>query len=310
MSEQEILRWLAIAEQQMGQGQLEGAIESLRRVLSLDPDLADAHALLALCLAEKKRLHAAQHESGLALALEPESSLALYASGVILTLQRKFKEAEERLRRLLEQEPTHVGGFRALADLYGLTGRREEQRELLEKALEIDPESPDTLVDLGEWSLAQGDADGAEKRAREALEILPEHHRALVLMGNVLLFRGRIDEARDHAIWALRNDPASRGALHLMASVKARRSFWLGLWWRYSAWMGALGDGRAILVLLAAYVLYSVGVITAETNDQQRLAEYLSFFWLAIVAYTWVGPMLFRRSLEKELATVQLDDEF
>ena len=129
-------------------------------------------------------------------------------------------------------------------------------------------------------------------------------------MGRILLHHGKVEEAREHAIWALRSDPSSRGALHLMAAVKARSSFWLGLWWRYSTWMGALGDGRAILVLLAAYVLYRFGVITAQHVGRQNLAEYLSLLWLGIVAYTWFGPMLFRRSLEKELKTVQLREDF
>ncbi len=100
------------------------------------------------------------------------------------------------------------------------------------------------------------------------------------------------------------------GALHLMAAIKARRSFWLGLWWRYSAWMGTLGDGRAILVLLGAFVLYRVGAITAKGFGHENLASYVELLWFCLVAYTWIGPTLFRQSLEKELKTIELKPQF
>ncbi|MEM7352079.1 MAG: tetratricopeptide repeat protein [Acidobacteriota bacterium] len=310
MREPEVERWLFTAQQQMQQGQLEGAVDSLRQVLSADPDDSDAHALLAMCLLDLRRLHAAEHESGMALALEPQSSLALYASGLVLAARRKFLPAEERFRQLLEQDPHNSAYYRSLAGIYQLTGRRAEALPLLEKALEIDPNDPDNLVDLGEAHLATGAVAVAEQRAQEALELLPEHHGALILMGRVLLHKDRLDEAREHAVWALRNDPTSRDALALMAQIKARSSLVLGLWWRYATWMGSLGDGRSILVLLAAYVLYRVGVITAEVMTHEGLANFITLLWLSIVAYTWFGPALFNQALRKELQTVTLGKDF
>ncbi|MCP3957786.1 MAG: hypothetical protein GY719_08030, partial [bacterium] len=44
--------------------------------------------------------------------------------------------------------------------------------------------------------------------------------------------------------------------------------------------------------------------------DYKELAQYISFLWLALVAYTWIGPAIFRQSLHKELATVELDKSF
>ena len=93
MREPDAERWLILAQQQMDQGQLEGAVDSLRQVLSIDPDDSDPHALLAICLLDLRRLHAAEHESGMALALEPLSGLALYASALVLMARRKFPAA-------------------------------------------------------------------------------------------------------------------------------------------------------------------------------------------------------------------------
>lgn len=310
MSERDVERWLALAESQIRRGQLTGAIDTLRRVLSVDPDHAEAHAYLALCLLDQRRLHAAVHEAGLALALDPENTTALYASGLVQSSRRHFGLAEEQFRQLLEREPGNPAYYRSLADVYGLTGRRQEMLPLLQKALELAPDDPENLADLGDWHLRRGELAEAERRAREALTLEPEHHGGLILMGYVQLRRGRVDEAREHAVWALRNQPTSRQALYLLAAIKARSNWFLGLWWRYSAWMGTLGDGRAIVVLLAAFVLYRVGLVTAEGYGQVELANYVQFLWLALVAYTWIGPGLFHQSLKKELAAVRLDKDF
>ena len=44
-----------------------GAIDLLKQALSEDPDCAEAHALLSLCLLRVKRLHGARAEAGMAL---------------------------------------------------------------------------------------------------------------------------------------------------------------------------------------------------------------------------------------------------
>lgn len=302
-------RFLALARQQIAQGQTRGATESLRQALSQDPDHVEAHALLSLLLLEMRRLHAAGHEAELALGLDPQVPLALFASAQVLLARRRLDAAEERIEALLEAAPDWPAAHLALAHLYELTGRREQARPVLEKALALDPADPDVLADLGEWHLDGGDLESAERRAREALEEAPEHAGALVLMGHVLLRRGRVEEAREHAVWALRAG-GGRRAMALLASVKARQSYALGLWYRWSTWMGTLGDGRAILVLLGAYVLYRLGVLAAEDAGQQDVAQWLQIVWLLVVAYTWVGPGWFQRTLQKEVGEVELAKEF
>jgi hypothetical protein len=92
--------------------------------------------------------------------------------------------------------------------------------------------------------------------------------------------------------------------------VKARTSWFLGLWWRWSTWMNVLGDSREIMVLLGLFLLYRVANQLAHDLDRPGLASALNFVWLAFVAYTWVGPGMFRRMLRRELRDVRLDDEY
>ena len=75
--------------QRMEQGDVRGAIEIWRQVLSQDPDHAPSHALLSLCLVDTKRLHAAELEAGLALAGDASHPLSHHAMGVTLMARRK-----------------------------------------------------------------------------------------------------------------------------------------------------------------------------------------------------------------------------
>jgi len=301
---------MARAAEEHDRGNVDNAVDLLRQILNVDPDLGDAHAMLSLCLLRLHRLHAAEVEAGLALSLDPSSVSSHHAMGAVMLARRKFKEAEEHYRMVLEAEPEEASSHVALSEVYALTGQKDKVLPLLEKALELDPENPTVLVAMGDYYLDKGELDSAERYAREALTHFAQRQDALVLMGYVLLQRGRTDEAREHAIWALRINPAARGPLRLMAAVKARSNPFLGIWWRWSVWMGSMGQSKAIVVLLGAYAAYRILTITLRGAIPDPYVNAIQFAWLGIVVYTWVGPGLFQRMLSKELSKVSLRKDF
>ena len=303
-------RRLDLAIQLMRLGQLDGALDQLRALLAEDPEDGRAHALLASVLLDQKRLTAAEHEARLALLIEPEGTLALHVSARVAIAKRDFDRAKVLLDQLSAQNPGDAEAKRWQARVAGLQGRREERGRLLEAALALDPEDADLLSDLADHHFECGRIDEAERWAVRALELEPGHADSLVSMGFILLRRGRVTEAREHAIWALQQDPSDERALALLVAVKARSNFFLGLWWRWSAFMGSLGDHRAVLVLLAAFVLYRVVTVTAAHYEYEDLARYIQFLWLGIVAYTWIGAGIFQSALRRELQTVVLRKDF
>lgn len=309
MIDDAIRRDLSTAMRLMEVGNADAAIDSLRRVLSEDPDQGDVHALLALCLVARGRLHAAHHEAKIALAVFPESALAHRAMARVLLARRRLREARTHVERLIDADPTDPDGFQLRADLHDLEGDGAAMVRDLAKVLELDPENVEARVDLGHHHLARGRLALAEIESHAALAIDPEDHRALLLRGWLALRRGDPAEARDHAVWVLRDDPSDRGALQLLAAIKARQSPLLGLWWRWNVWMGELGQGRAIVVLLVAFMVYRAATIFVGSDLQHpEAASAIHIAWLGVVAYTWIGPTLFLRRLRAELATLRLDD--
>ncbi len=94
MDRSEIDRWLYYVEGALSRGNLEQAINGLKRALSVDPNLPEAHALLSVCLLDQRRLAAAEMEGKLALSLEPNLPSAHRAMGYVMMARRQFKEAE------------------------------------------------------------------------------------------------------------------------------------------------------------------------------------------------------------------------
>jgi tetratricopeptide (TPR) repeat protein len=294
------------AQLELAHGNTRGAIQALRWALSIDPRWATAHALLALCLHDEKRLYAAEHEAKLALGLDPEAHIAHVAMAVVLIAKRKLDAAEEHLEIARRIDPESPDTYRQRARILQLRGRRDEAIAELERGLSLDPEDVHTHVALGELYLAAGDVARAGAVATEVLRADAENHDALVLRGGVLLRHGRVDDAREHAFWALRQRASSRSALALLVHVKARQSVWLGLWWRCNAWLGALSVSGRIFVLLGGFTAYRVLTIAATQHGWAAPARAIEAAWLCIVVYSWIGPAVFQRMLARELATVRL----
>lgn len=301
---------LQVAQQRFASGHIEGAIDSLRQLLGDDPMHAEAHALLALCLLSMRRAHAAEREADLALSADPHLELAHYAAARVAVARRCFKCAGKHLAQLLDSNPQEAAYHLAYAELCDLTRRQKEQFASLQRAVELAPDDPNCLAALAGYYRQRGDVQQAERFARETLQLQPNHHQAVVIMGHLLLRRGETEAAREHAIWVLREDANDVSALYLLSAVKAHTNPFLGLWWRYNSWMSELGPTRAIIVLLGMFVLYRVVVIATTQQGYAHTAEVIGWVWMGFVIYSFAGPQIFRRSLEKELAQVKLSKDF
>jgi Flp pilus assembly protein TadD len=304
------MKFRDLARAKIEHGDSAGAIELLKRVLGEAPEDAEAHALLALALVGQKRLSAAEHEARLALGAAPDLPGSHYALGAVRFAQRRFAEAEKEFHAAIELSPDEPAHRRVLAVLCAQQGRSAEERQLLDEALALEPDSPATLAALADHHLRHNQVALAEQRAREALQAEPEHGDALVAMGEVLLRRGEIEEARQHALWAVRHDGARESAIGLLTAIKARQNMFLGMWWRWNTWMNGLGQTGAMAVLLGMFVVYRVTALALGQFGMGGASNAVKLVWLGIVAYSWVGPGLFRKMIDKELMQVRFRPEF
>ena len=310
MIDHDVQRWIGHARRLSAAGQNQAAVEALRRALAVDPDCAEAHALLAFELIELRRIYAAEIEARAALLGDSDDPLGFAAMGAVKLAQRKLKEAEAHFLAALELAPDDPVTYRMLAAVERLRGRPESARSSLERARELDPDDPDTLVALGDLAMWRGDRREARELCDEALTMAPDNLDAHVLAGNLDLRDGDLEEASEHARFALGMDPTDPAALELLCSIKARRSVLLGLWWRLNVYLTTGSERRQIALLVVSFAVCQAAIAVLTALGAERAADLLDWAWLGFCAYTWTAPVQFQRLLDAELEQVALDDDF
>jgi hypothetical protein len=71
-------------------------------------------------------------------------------------------------------------------------------------------------------------------------------------------------------------------------AIKARESFLLGAWFRMNAALADFGP-KAMLILVAAYVVVRFLALALEDLGLPRLSGLVSYTWLGLCVYSWVG---------------------
>ncbi|HEU4694252.1 MAG TPA: TIR domain-containing protein, partial [Vicinamibacterales bacterium] len=209
-------------------------LEAAERALSLDPDLAEAHAVKAWHLLEQGQQEDAGREIAAALRLDPESWEVNKVAGKVLFIQGRLREAAacyEKAAALMDMD-YHAAGmvescYKGMGDGDGRSRAARVTLARVEKALESNPRDASAIAN-GAISLAIiGETERSREWAERALVLEPEnyilryniactfvqlgdHDRALDLVGDSLSHLGK-DHIRhtqaDPDIAVIRDNP-------------------------------------------------------------------------------------------------------
>lgn len=188
---------------------LDAAVEFYRYCLEERPKNPALYRELAMTLEFAGQTDEAIKGAAQAVDLEPGEWRNHYLLGQLLARAGKYKEAEEKLSRMLqdfdntEEVGRNVRYF--LSNVYTQLDEMPKAERVLEEILEKDPNDESALNDLGYLWADQGkNLEQAEKMIRKALELYPTHRRPdqpeknaayLDSMGWVLYKLGRPEEA-------------------------------------------------------------------------------------------------------------------
>jgi TolB-like protein/DNA-binding SARP family transcriptional activator len=161
---------------------------AVERALELDPDLAEAHAVL----------------------------------GRLLTDELRLEEAERALLRALELNPGSAESHSIYSDLLRLLRRDSEAVRMARRAVELDPLSIDRRVRLTVSLVFTRDYDGALNEATRILELEPEHAEGHYFLGGALALKGQMEEAIAALQQSSELDPESPGRRLALAWAYAR----------------------------------------------------------------------------------------
>jgi TolB-like protein/Flp pilus assembly protein TadD/tRNA A-37 threonylcarbamoyl transferase component Bud32 len=147
-------------------------MESLRRALELNPNLATAHLRYAWCLCAFGQLNDAVREMKRAQELDPLSATNSTALGILLTFARQFNGALAYCSRAAELEPNNYLVRCNLAITYGLNGMFQQAIDQYRMAGELSPESKgDILASIATMVTSAGRKSEADSMMPEILEL-------------------------------------------------------------------------------------------------------------------------------------------
>jgi adenylate cyclase len=173
----------------------DGGLAAAERALELNADLAEAHAVKARILSEEKRNEEASHEIETALRLDPESHQVNKCAGLLRFRQRRLEEAIAYWEKTVALEEGDFGSSGMLITCYTALGNREAAR----RAAGI------TLA-RAEKVLAHDPNNGsAMGHGSDALAVLGQRERAKDWMGRALLIDPENLTMRYNFVCALAN---------------------------------------------------------------------------------------------------------
>lgn len=136
------------------------------------------------------------------LVLAPKAEKEL-SKAVQAIQQKDFKNAEERLQKVIKMAPSHPDAYYLLAMIRLEQKQNAEAEEQLKKALQLFPDHDPSLISLSQILLMRRDYPTAVKNLERALVLNPDSWNAHELVAVAYLELNDYEKARNHAARAL-----------------------------------------------------------------------------------------------------------
>jgi tetratricopeptide (TPR) repeat protein len=274
-------------------GRWELAEREWRAVLAEEPDDAQAHALLGLCLVELDRPADAQAEADRALGLDPDLDLAHHVRGRALRDRNRFDEAERAAREAVRLDPDDADHRALVASIRCARSDWPGTLAEAEAGLALDPGN-EACVNLRALALTQlGRRDEAAAAIDGALERAPESSLAHTNQGWAHLHANRPREAQESFREALRLDPGNDWAREgMLTALKARNPAFRMLV-AYFLFMSRQRTAVRWAIILGIW--FGQKILRGAARSHPELAPILypiAFLIVLFVVATWIGDPL------------------
>jgi len=177
-------------------GNLDAAVELLRKAVKLEPAIASAHKKLARALTD-----AGRHDEVDAVMedyLEHNEDAALVATGAEHYREQRYDEAEALLVKALRKNPEDVDALRFLAMTYRAQGKKSDDAEaLLRKATKIAPDFHQAHSNLGHMLIDNRKSTEAITTFQTVLSLRADDDDAYFGLGRAYTHIGDIASAAD-----------------------------------------------------------------------------------------------------------------
>jgi len=180
-------------------GDREGAIELYRRATQVSPRWAYSWHALGVALTLAGRPEQALPNFKRSAALRPDNSMNVGAYALALDDAGRKDEAEQVLRKHVEEEEATSAGWLWLAMLVGRQGRWADAIAILDEAIERLPAAGDLHSDLAYYLLLAPeparDVERAQAHAAKSMELAPNMPQSAGIAGVIAYRLGEYEQA-------------------------------------------------------------------------------------------------------------------
>ncbi len=188
------------------QGNIDMAMEFLRKAYDVDPELPKTNYAIAFAYMEKNDLDSAEPYLLKAISIA-EDAKAYFLYGELKEKKGLYDEALELYRRAVELDPKNSLYRVRLGYIYKIKNMPESAEIEWQRATGIDPLNVEAYVNLGSLYYENGLIRKAYTYYRKALEIKPDSIEALLGAGNAVDEMGNHPLAIEYYERALQIDP-------------------------------------------------------------------------------------------------------
>ncbi len=276
------------------QSRYEMAENELRQALATEPGDAYAHAVLALCLIERKQPDEATSEAQQAVHLAPDMPFAHYALAKCWYDRDHYDNAQAAIEEAIRLDPEDPDYRFLLGAIHFDERRFEDALRAADAGLALDPEH-DGCTNLRVMALVKrGRTAEAVDVTEAALARNPENSATHANRGWTLLEQGKANEALGHFRESLRLDPENEWArAGIVEALKARNPIY-ALVLRYFLWMSKLSRQAQWGVIVGGY--FANRIMSGAARSNPELAPWLlplRVLYVAFVVLTWTAEPLF-----------------
>lgn len=187
---------LKLAELQLILEMQKESMQSVEKVLMLDPENADAYILLGLNFKEIGDTSMAVGSFKKAVNYEPEKISAWINMGQ-LQAARNVAQAEQYFNTAIRLDSLNTNTWLCKADYHWEKGNREKALETYKKIIEIDHRLPDAYYNSGLVYLEMDSLEQALKHFNLTVEMNPLFFKAYYYKGLTLEKQGKPEAAKD-----------------------------------------------------------------------------------------------------------------
>ncbi|MBW1741405.1 MAG: tetratricopeptide repeat protein [Deltaproteobacteria bacterium] len=174
-------------------GEYDEAIETLKKLIELHPDHADAHNDLGLAYIKTGKFHDAVKEWKDAIAINPSLFIARY-NLVLAYIEKKMnEEAISELKAILEIDPSQSRAHHTLGIMYFIVGNMELAEQAFKEAIRLDPSRSKHHQSIGILYADTEREELAEQALKQAIQLDPQNELAHLNLAHLYL-RCAIDQ--------------------------------------------------------------------------------------------------------------------